>query len=1615
MTAPNIETMKAQFKSQLMTTENKQDVIFNWRNQNKKSCVFHPGQQHKFFWCNLTQEICRECNLDNELHRAIHNSAESTRRFLEARQGGNPAGSTERTRSTVDAPNNEQGTSTGQYARRATLEPNGSQTYSQAIMSPPTPPGNGYESGSNLSNSSYNSINNQVDPYSHTCNPFVSTNKLKPARIMFPPKTNKTVTFHHNVKDGKTKSHRQSNIKADTLPSQLTTDIHVAITDSGASDDMSANRELFEYTVPLADPTFVILGDNKTKLRITGYGPMNYTMLGHRIRKMGFYVPTLGTTLLAIKSHMKYKGNYFHAENNTAVLAFSKAIIPIDTTPEMQINIIPARDSTGSYLFDEYNAILSEPTKRRKYTVIPNTITKYLPRTAQSQFKDVVRVKKLIREAKLPQRQTEGSVGFDVYSTHDVTINPNSQQLVHTGLSIQVPQGLYLRISPRSGLALKGINVGAGVVDNDYRGEVKVLLQNTTTKPYTVSKHSRIAQFVFEKNSIPCLVISDTLSKTKRNEGGFGSTNNTPPSNFINRLKAKQAVLQNTSDKQHMKYLFSNPNSDTQEDPHLQMKCLPINKKEKSSTSTLPVNIRIPASHSINSSLPATASFSTDFLSQATGFYNNTNFIKHIRDIGKPNVRIAVNDVPPLSDEGHTATMRSRRRNTTPSSTENLQYSDIWHVDIGFGPTTAIGGIRYCLMLVDKATRLKRIYPLKNLTTSIQRALQRFVTEVGVKPKLLRTDFDKKIIGSAARDYLDEQNIPIQSAPPKRQHQNGLVERAWQSVVIMSRNWLKSALLPSKYWYYAVKRAVEISNISPIKLKDNITSPHEEVYKEKVDFRQLFPMFNTAYIKQETNRGKHKNKWKSQSLKVICVGSCPNSDGLLFYHPESKTTISCADNYKFDTYLPAGPQFGETYDGRLKLTTKSSLQNIHTAPSHEKHATVYFKESDDKYTPCKILTVPYDEEDDPYVIQTLHSGAIHHATNEELFENDPNKLPTDTSLNQMYPWLTNDSKITIALPDFQNKHKQGYLMKSNGDQEWYFIPGRNKTNPQILLSEFQQKSTSMIHNSKLFKGWINTAQTMMARHARITSNVLSHMITAKHVSAKDLINMESPLSLLKHKKLHPNDQRIWDESYAEEYNGLQSLDTWEVVTEDQYKLLKKTTNARLLPTMALSVIKRDGNGNPHRAKYRIVVLGNMDPYGWQKHECFAPVLAQYELRVLLHLAVEKGCIPKQGDVSQAFCQATLPPEEPYFAKPPPGCPITPKNAYWRLLKALYGMKRSPRHWYEKCNNILTSIGLKQSPNSPCVYSGTIIPGKPPIYLGLYVDDFIYFSECSEVETKFETCFAQHVTKVTFSPQVDYFLGIKFDCKRHSKSHVTINLSQAAFIENLLIQHKLHTSDVNTVASPYKSGYPVDKIPREPYDESTQKQYTACMQSIIGSLTWISMSTRPDIATITNLLAKYVVNPSQGHVNAAKRVLRYLKGTKKKGLVFTTNSTESLAAYIKFPLDKKPIIALTDANWGPQDQSVPKRTDKPTELELYKSRSLSGFILWGNGPIHWSSKRQSLTARSTAEAEIIATDECVKFLLHMRNVCDDLDIQTFFFQTPSLCTMIMQLQSNGHIT
>jgi len=155
------------------------------------------------------------------------------------------------------------------------------------------------------------------------------------------------------------------------------------------------------------------------------------------------------------------------------------------------------------------------------------------------------------------------------------------------------------------------------------------------------------------------------------------------------------------------------------------------------------------------------------------------------------------------------------------------------------------------------------------------------------------------------------------------------------------------------------------------------------------------------------------------------------------------------------------------------------------------------------------------------------------------------------------------------------------------------------TGEKFLLKEFDQHVDSMIRNKKLFEGWKTKTTTIIARLCRALSNVVANTITAKHVSAKQLTNMKAPTSLLQHLKINQGDREIWDSSYREEYEGLAHCNTYEVITNEEYKRLKHKVKG-ILPTMAIATIKTDGDGNPVRAKYRIVTLGNMNPHQWSK-------------------------------------------------------------------------------------------------------------------------------------------------------------------------------------------------------------------------------------------------------------------------------------------------------------------------------------------------------------------------------------------------------------------------------
>lgn len=128
--------------------------------------------------------------------------------------------------------------------------------------------------------------------------------------------------------------------------------------------------------------------------------------------------------------------------------------------------------------------------------------------------------------AQLPTRGTQDAAGYDLYSSCNALIYPQERFLIKTGIAIEIPSGYYGRIAPRSGLAFNhGIDIMAGVIDSDYRGEIGAILYNTDrNRPFHVKIGDRIAQIIFEKYYIFDIVKADDISKTSRESAGFGST-----------------------------------------------------------------------------------------------------------------------------------------------------------------------------------------------------------------------------------------------------------------------------------------------------------------------------------------------------------------------------------------------------------------------------------------------------------------------------------------------------------------------------------------------------------------------------------------------------------------------------------------------------------------------------------------------------------------------------------------------------------------------------------------------------------------------------------------------------------------------------------------------------------------------------------------------------------------------------------------------------------------------------------------------------------------------------------------------------------------------------------
>jgi hypothetical protein len=259
------------------------------------------------------------------------------------------------------------------------------------------------------------------------------------------------------------------------------------------------------------------------------------------------------------------------------------------------------------------------------------------------------------------------------------------------------------------------------------------------------------------------------------------------------------------------------------------------------------------------------------------------------------------------------------------------------------------------------------------------------------------------------------------------------------------------------------------------------------------------------------------------------------------------------------------------------------------------------------------------------------------------------------------------------------------------------------------------------------------------------------------------------------------------------------------------------------------------------------------------------------------------------------------------------------NEYWLLQRNLYGLHWSPCHWYDKINTILCSIGLSPLLEDPCFYTGFVRdPKNPagavsttPLSLGLYIDGFVYFSKDTAVKELFCRLLGERY-KVDFMGIVEWFLGMHFSW-RITSSSVSVHLNQLGFASNLMETFFQESRNPTPTATTYRSGIPIDSIAPLIDDDASPAQIRCkeAYQSLIGSIGWLAITTRPDLTAVHSFLSSYSDKPAIGHMKAALYCLHYIDSLHNYGVSFTLEALSPIHSYVHYP-PSTDVKAYTDA-------------------------------------------------------------------------------------------------------
>ena len=432
----------------------------------------------------------------------------------------------------------------------------------------------------------------------------------------------------------------------------------------------------------------------------------------------------------------------------------------------------------------------------------------------------------------------------------------------------------------------------------------------------------------------------------------------------------------------------------------------------------------------------------------------------------------------------------------------------------------------------------------------------------------------------------------------------------------------------------------------------------------------------------------------------------------------------------------------------------------------------------------------------------------------------------------------------------------------------------------------------------------------------------------------------------------PDKEGYWNAMCKELETLTVQKDAWEVVDREQWM--------NVLPSTWAFKCKRYPDGLIKKLKARFCVRGDRQRAGVDYFETFAPVVSWTTVRLMLILSLILNLSTRQVDYTAAFLHADIDVDPNFdqltdeekrrsgvYVEMPRG--FTTAGKVLKLKKSLYGLKQAPRNFFQHLKATLEKIGFVSTDSDACLFISEYV-----ICL-VYVDDTLLFSPQLEyIDAVLDKLRAAKMD-LEVEDDVAGFLGV--DVNRHGSS---LTMTQTGLIDRVIKALGCDTLPIKRTPADY------EPLGSDKDGESPQESFNYA--SVIGMLQYLQGHTRPDITFAVSQCARYIHNTRRSHEIALLRIGQYLRGTATEGLTMTPNSSLGLDCFVD---------ADFAGLWG---------SDDPQDPITAKSRT--GYVLClSQCPILWISKLQTDIALSTMEAEYNALSMAMKDLLPLKRLIE----------------------------